>query len=260
MGPVLAGFIGCRVERVTGYDTDRLGTFTRDVARIGTPLETARRKARIGMERSGLPLGLGSEGSFDLDPVAGLFPWNVECLVFLDDVLKIEVVGLAQGRAHSAQTLAACFEDAERFARMVGFPEHHLIVRPNHDHDTRIRKGISDWPGFRAAYDEAAAQSNAGQVFIEVDLRAYANPTRLARIRLAAVDLGKRLASLCPVCRVPGFWVVESIKGLPCCACGASTRLVRAFVHRCRSCGHQVTRERADETHADPAYCDSCNP
>lgn len=33
--PVLESALGCRVEHVMGYDTDRLGTFTRDITRAG---------------------------------------------------------------------------------------------------------------------------------------------------------------------------------------------------------------------------------
>ena len=260
VAPVLEGFVGCLVERVGGYDTDLLGTFTRDIPRAGTQLEAARHKARIGMELSGLPVGLASEGSFTRDPFTGMFPWNIEFLVFLDDLLGLEVVGMAQGRANSAQVLAAGWEDAERFAHAVRFPEHYLVLRPDGDDDPRIRKGIADWSGLKTAYEEAAARSSSGRVFVEVDLRAYANPTRLINIRLAAVDLGRRLASLCPVCRTPGFWVVEVIAGLPCQACGAPTREARAEVRGCVKCGHRVTRDREDLAQADPARCDICNP
>ena len=68
IGPVLNAALGCRVERVTGYDTDRLGTFTRDIPRAGTQIEAARKKARISMELAELSLGLASEGSFGVDP------------------------------------------------------------------------------------------------------------------------------------------------------------------------------------------------
>ena len=54
---VLDTALGCRVERVSGFDTDTLGTFTRDIPRPGTQREAARKKARIGMELAGLPLG-----------------------------------------------------------------------------------------------------------------------------------------------------------------------------------------------------------
>ena len=89
VAPVLEGCVGCLVERVTGYDTDLLGTFARDIPRAGTQIEAARRKARIGMELSGLRIGLGSEGSFTLDPFAGMAPWNIELLVFVDDLLLL---------------------------------------------------------------------------------------------------------------------------------------------------------------------------
>lgn len=38
------------------------------------------------MQLSGLALGLASEGSFGADPFAGIFPWNVEFLIFIDVV------------------------------------------------------------------------------------------------------------------------------------------------------------------------------
>lgn len=69
LGEVLGEALACKVERIEGFDTDTLGTFTRDIARVGNQLEAARRKARIGMQLSGLPIGLASEGSFGPDPV-----------------------------------------------------------------------------------------------------------------------------------------------------------------------------------------------
>ena len=86
LAPVLAAALGCRVERVAGYDTDLLGTFARDIPRAGTQIEAARKKARLGMQLAGLPLGLASEGSFGPDPMLGMFPWNVEFLIFIDEI------------------------------------------------------------------------------------------------------------------------------------------------------------------------------
>ncbi len=260
IAPALAAAVGCLVERVAGYDTDLLGTFTRDIPRPGTPLEAARAKARIGMNLSGRSLGLGSEGSFGLDPHVGMFPWNVEVLLFIDDLRGIEVIGVAQGKANSAQLLSTDRAEVEAFARAVGFPEHHLVLRPEGPADTRIRKGISDWPGLKDAYAWAVSQSVSGKVFAEVDLRAYANPVRLTHIRQAAEDLGRRLGSLCPICNTPGFWVVESLPGLPCEACRSPTRQIRAEIHGCLKCQHRVTREYIDREYADPGQCDVCNP
>ena len=131
--------LGCRVERVTGYDTDLLGTFTRNIPRVGTQLEAARRKARLGMDLSGLPLGVASEGSFIPDPFTGMFPWNVEFMIWIDDERGLEIVGVAQGKTNCAHVLTANWQEAEAFARQAGFPEHHLVVRPEGEDDPRIR-------------------------------------------------------------------------------------------------------------------------
>lgn len=260
LAPLLEGALGCRVERVAGYDTDLLGTFTRDIPRAGTQIEAARKKARLGMELAGLPLGLASEGSFGLDPMMGMFPWNVEFLIWIDDRLGIEITGVAQGKTNSAHVLAAGWEEVEAFARQAGFPEHHLTARPESENDPRIRKGIADWDGLAQAFRRACAQAANGCAFIETDMRAHANPTRMENIRLAAEDLVKKLRSPCPACATPGFWIIERISGLPCEACGAPTRETRAEVYGCLKCAHRVTRERTGRQYADAGRCDYCNP
>ena len=109
IGPVLGSTIGCRVETVTGFDTDLLGTFTRDIPRQGTQIEAARCKARIGMELSGCPRSLASEGAFVADPMAGILPWNIEIIVFIDAELDLEIIGTAihAGRCSTYATVNA---------------------------------------------------------------------------------------------------------------------------------------------------------
>jgi len=257
---VLNTALGCRVERVTGYDTDLLGTFTRDIPRAGMQLEAARKKARIGMQLSGLSLGLASEGSFGVDPFAGMFPWNVEFLIFIDDERGLEVVGMAQGAASLSQRLTHEWAAASAFAKQAGFPAHHLVVRPESEDDPRMRKGIATWDELEAAFAWALAASASGRVSVETDVRAHANPTRMDNIRLAAEDLVKKLHSLCPSCGTPGFWIVERVDGLPCAACGAPTRETSTEVHGCLKCTHRDRRERVDRQYADPGRCDYCNP
>jgi hypothetical protein len=260
IAPVLDAALGCRVERVSGFDTDTLGTFTRDIPRAGTQLEAARKKARVGMERSSLPLGLASEGAFAPDPMAGLFPWNVELLLFIDDERGIEVTGMAQQATRFAHLLTDDWEKAAQFARQAGFPEHRLVVRPQSEDDARIEKGIDTWNALEAAFQRARGQAENGQAFLENDTRAHAHPTRRDVIRMAAVDLAAKLNSSCPACGAPGFWVVERLTGLPCADCGAPTREARAHIHGCITCGHRETRERVGVAHADPGRCDYCNP
>ena len=260
IAPVLDAALGCRVEWVGGFDTDTLGTFARDIPRAGTQLEAARRKARIGMELSGLPLGLASEGAFGPDPMAGLFPWNVELLVFIDDERGIEVTGMAQQATRFAHLLTDDWEQAVQFARQAGFPEHHLVVRPQDQDDPRIEKGLAGWAALEAAFNQARGEAENGRVFLENDLRAHAHPTRMDVIRLAAADLAAKLNSLCPACGTPGFQVMERLSGLPCADCGAPTREIRADIHGCLKCAHRETHARAGVEHADPGRCDYCNP
>lgn len=260
IGPVLEAALGCRVQRVSGYDTDQLGTFTREIPRAGTQIEAARRKARIGMTLSDLPLGLASEGSFGPDPMMGMFPWNVEYLVWIDDVHALEVVGRAQGKACFAHLLTGDWAEAESFARHWSFPEHHLIVRPNHGDDPRIRKGIAQWADLESAFRRALCEAESGKTFLETDVRAHANPTRQNTIRAAAEDLAVRLNSACPACGAPGFWLVDRVPGLPCSDCGAPTRETQADILGCVKCPRRITRPRTDRSEADPGRCGYCNP
>ena len=130
---------------------DLLGTFTRDIPRAGMQLEATRKKVRIGMQLSGLSLGLASEGSFGVDPFAGVFPWNVELLIFIDDEHGLEVLGVAQGATNLSHLLTDNWAVASAYAKQAGFPAHHLVVRPEGDDDPRMRKGIATWAGLEAA-------------------------------------------------------------------------------------------------------------
>ena len=259
IAPVLEPALRCRVERVTGYDTDRLGTFTREIPRPGSQLEAARKTARLGMELSGLPLGLASEGSFGPDPFTGMLPWNVEMVIWIDDALGIEVVGVAAGKTNFSHLLTASWEEAETFARVAGFPSHHLVVRSEHENEPRIRKGIADWVGLKEAFHWARGEAENGRAFLETDMRAHINPTRMQNITLAARDLLLKLQSRCPACGAPGFQLAERVPGLPCKDCGAPTRQTRAEIHRCAKCAHQVAVERPEAV-APPERCDYCNP
>lgn len=258
LAPVLDAALGCRVTRVAGFDTDALGTFTRDIPRAGSQIEAARRKARIGMEISGLPLGLASEGAFGADPFLGALPWNAELLLLVDDLRGIEVAGWAQQATRFGHTLTDDWREARRFAAEAGFPDHHLVVRPAQQDDVRVEKGIADWATLADAFARAQAAADNGLVFLEHDARAHAHPTRRDAIRLAAENLRDKLLSLCPACGTPGFWLIERLPGLPCADCGAPTREPSAEAWGCLKCAYREARTIAGQ--ADPGRCDVCNP
>lgn len=258
--PLLEPALGCTIERVGGFDTDLLGSFTRETPRPGSQMDALRRKARKGMELSGLPLGLASEGSFGPDPFGGLFPWNVELVIWIDDEQGVEVVGMAQGPARSSHLLTGDWAELEAFAVREDFPRHLLVLRPDHPDDPRVHKGLSDMVRLRQAFEACSAMAAGGQVWAETDLRACAHPSRMERIGQAAADLLQRLQSTCPACAAPGFGVTERVPGLPCAACGLPTGVYQAEIRSCTRCHHRFTEARTDRQHADPAHCDYCNP
>ncbi len=260
LAPLFRQQLGCELVRAVGFDTDQLGTFTRDVQRPGTQLAVARIKARKAIELSGFPVGLGSEGAFGVDPVGGILPWNTEVLVWIDGVRNIEIVGAAQGPGGGLQRTVRDEAALRQFALDAGFPAHGLVVRPDGPDDSRLRKDFADWPSLLAAFDEALAASSGGCVFVEADLRAHRNPARQQMIVRAAEDLIARIRSVCPQCRTPGFWEKERIAGLPCALCGQPTRIPLARVWRCDACLHRDERREPDGKLADPARCDCCNP
>ncbi|MEY2803770.1 MAG: hypothetical protein RL657_1106 [Pseudomonadota bacterium] len=260
IGPLLQDQLGCRVVRADGYDTDRLGTFSGEVPRLQSQLQTVRRKARIGMDLLGSPLGLASEGAFVPDPFGGLMPWNVEMLVWIDDERNLEVTGVAQGPARSLQRNVRNESELTQFAREAGFPQHHLLMRPEGVAHPRVRKGLADHDMLLSAYAACRQESPKGQVWVENDLRAFCNPTRQAMIVRAAHDLVNKLRSHCPSCDWPGYAVTERQPGLPCRACGLPTALSKALIWRCAGCGHTEVKPAGSASHADPSRCDHCNP
>ena len=176
IGPMLQAALGCQVVRAEGYDTDRLGTFSGEVPRLESQLQTARRKARIGMELLGTPVGLASEGAFVPDPFGGMLPWNIELLVWIDDERQLEVIGMAQGPARSLQRTVQDEAALMQFAQEAGFPEHQLMMRPEGVTHPRVRKGLSDARTLRSAFAACRQESPKGQVWVENDLRAFATP------------------------------------------------------------------------------------
>jgi hypothetical protein len=258
--PLLAAALGCKVHHVTGFDTDQLGSFSREVPRPGSQRDAARQKAEIGMRLSGLPVGLASEGAFGPDPMSGMFAWNIEMLIWLDHRHSLEIVGMAQGTGRCAHLQTTHWAEVQAFAHREDFPRHQLVLRPDDQHATRIVKGVADWDTLHAQFQRTQAASATGQVFVETDLRAHANPTRMQTIERAALDLVRRLQSPCPACAAPGHAAVENLAGLPCADCGTPTSAKRGEIWGCVACKHRQTVWRTDLVEASPAHCPYCNP
>jgi len=258
--PQLQDSNGLEVTHISGYDTDKLGTFTRDIPRYGSQLEAARKKARVGMELSGSELGIASEGAFDNDPYTGMIPWNYELVLLIDETRHLEIVGFFGGQAQSASRQVSSWDELNALLSEAQFTTHQLVVRPDDEYHPEFRKGIKDIHSLKETFEWAMSLSKKGNVFIENDLRAHTNPTRMANILKATQDLSRRMNSVCPECQSPGLWITERKKGLPCSSCESPTNLPIANIWSCVKCAYKKEEKITNQSKADPSKCHYCNP
>ena len=257
---VLGSTVGCLVQQTDEYDTDLLGTFTQETPRYGSQLDAARKKATIGMDLLKLDLGLANEGAFVNDPYAGMIPWNNELIILIDRQHQLEITGFSSAQAQNENSYISHWEEMQRFAESALFPSHYLVVKPTDEYHPQSKKGIRTLTELKEAFEWAKALSSKGIVYVENDLRAFANPTRMENIRRAAVDLANKMTSLCPQCQTPGFWIKDIKRGLPCNACGLATDQEITKIWGCTHCGHEDMEAMKVLKFADPSKCHHCNP
>ena len=253
--PALAR-IGIEVV-VASIDTDRFGTFSGEIERVGSPIEVVERKARAAAEATGLTAGLASEGSFGTHPTVPYAIVDTELVAWVDT--SVDHVVIERATAISSVPARATIEDPDRCAdlRITGsFPDQAAIVVIDRDGArTVVAKDIRNTDALRAAVERGLA---SGPVLVEPDLRAHCCPERRTVIAAAVERLADRLARPCPECDAPGFGAERTVPGLPCALCGLPTTRPRADVLECGRCGHLRTEERPGA--ADPGHCDRCNP
>lgn len=252
ISPVFSTILGVEIAVPKGLDTDSLGTFTREVMRPGTMRETVLRKARMGLEASGLSLALASEGSFGPHPAIPFLPAGRELLIFVDLERGLEIFEEQMSeRTNFAMLDVTSGADIDAFLASAGFPDHGLMVRSGN----RIVKGVNS----RADLDRLLAAG--GPLHLETDMRAHMNPTRMGEIARLAERLARRIATPCPACGAPGFGHKGTERGLPCSACGEATPLIRNVIHGCILCPYEQSLPREDRRlAASPAECQECNP
>jgi hypothetical protein len=253
----LAGF-----HAIAGVDTDRFGAFSGEVQRTLSPLEAAFAKARHGAEVSGMDLVIASEGSFGPYPPAPFMPCNEEFLVLFDarDGLRFEHRHLSLETMFGGEQCRS-LREVLAFAERMKFPEHGLALRPNEqwERGDPVRKGIHDVEQLR--YHANSLLDVQGSVWVETDMRAMANPTRMAVIAGTAERFAQELAHGCPSCGELYFSITGTTPGLPCSLCGWPTAGIRWYTRSCVSCTYSVQEQRPDgRTEEDPRYCDHCNP
>lgn len=258
--PSFDQYVACQLDEIYA-DTDQLGTFSGEVERTAPPRETAILKAKLGMQSSGLPLGLASEGSLGPDSQIPFFVSNIEHLVLVDNEHDIVIAESFRSFEITATTTTITpGQDISDFLTKSDFPNHRLIVRPNGNDKGNCTKGIDDIAVLLEAIKECSANSANGSVTIESDLRAMYSPSRQKNIRQVAQLLAQRVGRLCPQCHVPGWGRVGYETGLKCSECKfENPQAIRQEKLGCVKCQHTELGDVL-ATSLNPAQCNFCNP
>ena len=258
--PVLEQELGVTCFVPDSFDTDVLGTFSGEVERKDDPLTTARKKCHMAMEITNCDLAIASEGSFGPHPTIFFVPADDELLVFIDKKNNLEIIvrELSTATNFNGSTINT-EQELRAFADAAQFPGHGLIARKSKDDYTKIEKGITDWERLSGIYHQFI-QSH-GSFYLETDMRAMYNPTRMNVIATAARKLTDKIKNCCPVCHTPGLGITEVKQGLPCAICSFPTRSTLSYIYTCQRCNYQ-TEEKfpKGKLTEDPMYCDVCNP
>lgn len=242
------------------FDTDILGTFSGEVPREDNALNTLRNKCLLALEYNNCDLVIASEGSFGAHPFLFFGSADDELMMLIDlkNDLEIVVREIGMETNFNATTL---IDETEliAFAEKVNFPSHGLILKPSESNYEKVIKGIKDFDSLKQHFQSMINQY--GSVYVETDMRANFNPTRMNVIKKTAQKLLQTVKSQCPNCKTPGFAVTKVLQGLPCGLCNTPTASTLSHLYVCKKC--DFTKEfmyPLQKTKEDPTYCDFCNP
>jgi len=260
IAPILEEKLGIKCIVAIGFDTDVLGTFSGELERKDDPITTARNKCKIAMELSACDMAIASEGSFGPHPSIFFVPADDEFLIFIDKKNELEIIvrELSTETNFNAAEIKSEKELIE-FAKAAQFPSHGLILRKNKDDYSEMIKGITNLDSLLDAYRQFSRTDT--RAYVETDMRALYNPTRMKVIERATHKLVNRIISICPQCSSPGFGITDAKEGLPCELCGFPTRSILSYIHTCLKCNFKKEEKFPNgKVKEDPMYCDVCNP
>ncbi len=260
ISPILTKALNVFCITDENIDTDVLGTFTGEIERLDDVLETARHKCRMAMKITNCDIAVASEGSFGPHPTLGFINADDEFLLFMDAKNNLEIVARELSVKTNFNGLEIKTEkELLVFAADAKFPSHGLIMRKAYRDNSEIIKGIIDPNLLKNTFK--AFKSKYGLAYVETDMRAMYNPTRMEVIKTAAQKLVDKIVSLCPQCFTPGFGITGVKEGLPCSLCSFPTKSTLSHEYKCAKCQYKEDKKYPNnKTTEEPTYCDICNP
>lgn len=252
------GFIGLLEANIVEVevDTDQFGTFTGEVERKGSPYNTA--LAKLDLVKNA-DYAIASEGSIGNDSQIPFMISDIEILVFKD--FKNDLIITELHRSFEIKAGEKKFfpdEDYTKFLKLIDFPNHGVIAKGIDLTKSSPIKGITSIEELERAMKKIFETSPT--VILESDFRAHKSPSRMENIEHVARKLAKRIVTLCPECRTPGFGIKRYEKGV---ICGECKRVNPDAIHQeilsCVKCSHESLGEIVNQV-ITPDKCAWCNP
>lgn len=242
------------------FDTDSLGTFSGEIERQHDVITTLRQKCYSAIQHYECDLVIASEGSFGAHPTVFFLPANEEHLMLIDLKNNLEIsVSELSTETNFNGTYIHTEEELIEFLAKVLFPSHGIILKSDETNFTTIYKGITNDKDLKSKFNEIL--DSFGKVFVETDMRACYNPTRMRIISLATQKLVEKIKNKCPQCATPGFEITKVNRGLPCELCKSPTQSTLSVHYSCKKCNYlEEIMYPKNKKNEDPMYCDYCNP
>lgn len=264
IAPLLEEQLNIKIVVPENFNTDKFGTFTRDIKRLGNQIETARFKAKQSLKMTSKSVAMASEGSFFPHPSVPYLICDRELVLLLDEENELEIIGTEISlETNHAHTSIKTVEEALSFAEKIGFPSHGLVVMSNAEpqKSEKIFKGIISEKDLIEAVERTLEVSSKKTAHLETDMRAMYNPTRMKVIAQATQNLINTIFNTCPQCDCPGFDIIETKPGLSCAICHSPTQLIKSEIYQCQKCQFRQIKDFPNNVkYADPTYCNYCNP
>jgi hypothetical protein len=257
IAPALAD-MGLTFGELPPFDTDRFGSFIREATDTGNQRAALLAKAAAACELAdNIDYVVTSEGTFGPHPKIPSLPGGLEMVALFDRRNGRAVVGRDLTLATNfAQAEVRSWKEVQAFADRIGFPSHGLVVRAARDKPA-VATAVIDRAELAATVRPLIAR--AGRVWLESDMRAHVNPTRMRAIAFATDDLIRRLLARCPACDFPD-WTPRLRQGRPCGECSGPTIEAWVEAHSCANCGHHTERCIDPGRRAEPGHCTTCGP
>jgi hypothetical protein len=182
-------------------------------------------------------LAIASEGSFGSHPAAFFSSADDELVILIDLKNNLEIVV----RKVSLKTNFAGKEILDittflSFLDQIQFPSHKVILKSSSENPFEFFKEITNKEEAVSVFKNLL--SKYPNVYVETDMRAINNPTRMKVIKEATENLIEKVQSCFVKCGFPGFSIVESVSGLPCSSCNSPTKSTLYNVMTCSKCNH----------------------